>query len=101
VQWALVIGSLSFLGASFLALALAFIESEYPFLDLLFEAISAFGTVGFTTGITGDLSSISQVLLAVAMFVGRVVPPMAIVIALSGQDESDSYRYAKEGVLMS
>lgn len=101
VQWALVITSLSFLGASILALGLAIIESEYPFLDLLFEAVSAFGTVGLTTGITGDLSPISQVLLAIAMFIGRVVPPMAIVIALSRQDESDSYRYAKEGVLMS
>lgn len=100
VQWALVVMTLGFIGTSVVALLLAFIESEFSFLDLLFEAVSAFGTVGFSTGITGDLSTPSHILLVVWMFVGRVVPPMAIVIALSRPDEPDAYRYSKEGVLM-
>ena len=100
VQWALVVMSLGFVGTSVAALLLAFIETEFSFLDLLFEAVSAFGTVGFSTGITGDLSTPSHILLVVTMFIGRVVPPMAIVIALSRPDQPDAYRYTKEGVLM-
>jgi trk system potassium uptake protein len=47
-----------------------------PFLldRALFEAISAFGTVGLSTGITADLSAPSQATLIVLMFLGRVGP---------------------------
>ncbi len=100
IQWALVLAVVSFLGASLLALVLAFIESDYPFLDLLFEAVSAFGTVGLSTGLTADLSTASHVLLVVAMFVGRVVPPMIIVLALSRSDEGAPVGYPTERVLM-
>ena len=41
---------------------------------LLFEAVSAFGTVGLSTGITADLPPISQVMLMVLMFLGRLGP---------------------------
>ena len=98
VQWAYVIAIVSLFGVALVALTLTFTESEYPFVDLLFEAVSAFGTVGLSTGLTGDLSTPSQLLLVVAMFVGRVAPPMVIVVALSRQDEEDRVRYAKEGV---
>ena len=100
IQWALVLVVVSFLGASLLAFVLAFIESDYPFLDLLFEAVSALGTVGFSTGLTGDLSAASQVLLAVAMFIGRIGPPLVIVGALSRGDEGSPIRYPTERVLM-
>ncbi|MBA3746032.1 MAG: TrkH family potassium uptake protein [Solirubrobacterales bacterium] len=39
---------------------------------VLFEAVSAFGTVGLTTGITADLPSAAQMVLIVLMFMGRV-----------------------------
>lgn len=41
---------------------------------LLFEAISAFGTVGLSTGITADLPPASQVMLMILMFLGRLGP---------------------------
>ncbi len=40
----------------------------------LFEAFSAFGTVGLSTGITGSLSGVGQLALIVLMFLGRVGP---------------------------
>ena len=41
---------------------------------LLFEAVSAFGTVGLSTGITADLPPLSQIMLMVLMFLGRLGP---------------------------
>ena len=84
-----------------LTFALAFTESGHEFLDLLFEAVSAFGTVGFSTGITGDLSIPGKLLLSAGMFVGRVAPPMVITVALSGSDNARLYNYARENVLVS
>ena len=45
-----------------------------PFTDLLFETMSAFGTVGLSTGITSVLSTASKWVVMVMMFVGRLGP---------------------------
>ncbi|MBE5816857.1 MAG: Trk family potassium uptake protein [Clostridiales bacterium] len=50
--------------------------------DILFEAISAVGTVGLTTGITPTLSSVAKILLMVLMFAGRV-GGLSLVLALA------------------
>ncbi len=101
VQWAFALAFLSFIGASMLTFALTFTESGHGFLDLLFEAVSAFGTVGFSMGPTGDLSIQGKFLLIAGMFVGRVVPPMVITVALSGSENGRLYNYARENVLVS
>ncbi len=44
------------------------------FLDLLFEAVSAFGTVGLSRGVTAELDQLGQSALMVLMFIGRVGP---------------------------
>ena len=41
-------------------------------LDLVFEEVSAFGTVGLSTGITADLSTAGKYIIVISMFVGRV-----------------------------
>jgi trk system potassium uptake protein TrkH len=43
-----------------------------PFEKILFEVASALGTVGLSTGITGELTSIGKLLIIILMFVGRV-----------------------------
>lgn len=50
------------------------IEPQLGFSQILFEVFSAFGTVGLTTGITPQLSSLSKLLLCVTMFIGRLGP---------------------------
>lgn len=44
------------------------------FLDVAFEVASAFGTVGLSRGITGELNEFSRAVLMVIMFFGRVGP---------------------------
>jgi trk system potassium uptake protein len=48
------------------------VTGNYPLDATLFESVSAFGTVGLTTGITGALPYSAQAVLMVLMFVGRV-----------------------------
>lgn len=51
------------------------------FIDLLFESVSAMGTVGLSTGATFQLNGIGKVLISILMFVGRV-GPLTLAMAL-------------------
>ena len=79
-------------------MALVEIEREAPFFHLLFDAVSALGTVGATTGIVPDLSLASQSILMVAMFVGRLGPLVLALAMAPREDEIEAYRYAQEQV---
>lgn len=66
----------------------------------LFEVISAFGTVGFSLGITPTLSGGSQVVLSLLMFFGRVGPISILSVAsdISGKSENADIEYIEEVV---
>ncbi|MDW7672383.1 MAG: TrkH family potassium uptake protein [Bacillota bacterium] len=64
-----VIGIILLVTATMLLLIL---ENQFPFIAILFEVTSAFGTVGLSTGITSLLSTPGKLLLIVTMFTGRV-----------------------------
>ena len=72
VSKASVITLLSMLLVSAGTFLLCILEPEYRFIQLLFEEVSAFGTVGLSTGITPDLNASSKMVLIVTMFAGRV-----------------------------
>jgi trk/ktr system potassium uptake protein len=72
--------------------------SRGKFLELLFEVVSAFGTVGLSTGGTGGLSVEGKLILTFVMFVGRL-GPLAIAIAVSHR-RAPSYYYAEEGIMI-
>lgn len=56
----------------FLGVYLLTLWERLPFPDLLFEAVSALGTVGLTTGITYELSFVGKFIIIMLMFTGRV-----------------------------
>ncbi|MFJ1731684.1 TrkH family potassium uptake protein [Streptomyces sp. NPDC088254] len=61
--------------------------TELPTEAVLFEAVSAFGTVGLSTGITADLPAAGQLTIVVLMFIGRVGPiTLASALALRQRD---------------
>ena len=67
-----VIALLSLLVVCVGTLALCMLQPQYTFLQLLFEEVSAFGTVGLSTGITPDLSVASKLVIILTMFIGRL-----------------------------
>lgn len=48
------------------------LEPKYSFIQLLFEVVSAFGTVGLSTGITPALGTAGKLVIIVIMFIGRL-----------------------------
>jgi len=69
------------------------------FLELFFETVSAFGTVGLSTGITGGLSSFGKILLACVMFVGRI-GPLTMALAIGKKEERGRFQYAEENLMV-
>ncbi|HHV11822.1 MAG TPA: H(+)-transporting ATPase [Clostridiales bacterium] len=58
----------------FITLVICIIEPQLTFMQVLFEVVSGFGTVGLSTGITPHLADMSKILLCLTMFIGRVGP---------------------------
>ena len=71
----LAIASLGFyVGALIAGSYLLALSESQPFEGLLFEAASALGTVGLSTGLTSQLTPIGKLILVLLMFIGRVGP---------------------------
>ena len=69
--------------------------SPFRLSEALFEVLSAFGTVGLSTGITADLPTSGQALLGAMMFVGRV-GPLTLGVALLMRESRPLYQYPEE-----
>jgi len=58
---------------------------KYSLKEVLFEVVSAFGTVGLSTGITPELSIASKIILILTMFIGRIgIITLSLAIAIRG-----------------
>ncbi|MFW6306568.1 MAG: TrkH family potassium uptake protein, partial [Bacillota bacterium] len=69
------------------------------FISIMFETVSAFGTVGLSTGITSTLSRIGKALITFTMFVGRV-GPLTLAMALAERTRKGVYHYPKENIMV-
>lgn len=76
---------------------LCVLEPNCTFLQLLFEVVSGFGTVGLSTGITPALVDGSKLLLCLTMFFGRL-GPLTIACLWSYQTVSSRVSYAEEKI---
>lgn len=68
-------------------------EPKTDVLRLAYEAVSAFGTVGLTTGITAGLTDASKIIITLTMFVGRV-GVLTLAYSLSVRSINADYKYA-------
>ncbi|MBO8126845.1 MAG: Trk family potassium uptake protein [Firmicutes bacterium] len=80
------------------AMGLAVTE-PYPFLKVLFEAASAFGTVGLSTGITPELSAPGKIIIILLMYIGRL-GPMTAAAALAQRMQAKSFRFPEEKIVV-
>ena len=100
VRYAFVLFGMSLVMTIVTAMFIAMFENKPDeFLNQLFEATSAYATVGVSTGITSSLSTPSQMVLMVAMFIGRV-GPITLLLALKTQKRNANYSFPDERVAL-
>ena len=78
---------------------LAFIESDFSLMEIIFEVSSAFGTVGLSLGITPDLSTGGKVVIMILMFIGKI-GMFTFLFFMGGKPEKESYHYPKERIII-
>ena len=104
VPFSLILKAVAVVFGSAIAIVLAtvmisFIDPTFEFLQIFFEVISAFATVGLSTGITASLSSVTKVILIVAMYIGRV-GVLLLMAAIIGEPPPSVIKYPEENLLV-
>ncbi len=73
--------------------------SHFTILDIMFEAASALGTVGLTTGYTPHLTTIGKLIIIAIMLIGRL-GPLTLLAALTFNLKPVQYNYPDEAVIV-
>jgi trk system potassium uptake protein TrkH len=92
-----VVGSVATVGISTMLISLT--DPDYEFIQLLFEVVSAFATVGLSTGITAKISATAQLVLIATMYIGRV-SVLLIMTAILGDPRPSAVHYPEENLLV-
>ncbi|MNN88639.1 Ktr system potassium uptake protein B [compost metagenome] len=74
-------------------------ELHRDFLALLFEAVSAFGTVGLSMALTPELSVMGKLIITLVMYIGRL-GPLTLVLALAHKSDKQKYRYPEDKIMI-
>lgn len=82
-----------------IATSILLIITPHSLAEVLFETVSAFATVGLSTGITGDLPVLGQLVIIVLMFVGRV-GTITVATALALGAARRPYRFPEENPIV-
>ncbi|KJJ86095.1 potassium uptake protein, TrkH family [Candidatus Omnitrophus magneticus] len=72
---------------------------DAPFLKLMFEVVSAIGTVGLSAGITPGLDALSKLCIIITMFIGRI-GPLTLVMAIAFKNQKENYVFPEENVMI-
>jgi trk system potassium uptake protein TrkH len=96
IHRALAVAMLS-LGLVAVVVLILTITEDQDFIKLLFETVSAFGTVGLSTGITPVLTMAGKFIIIVTMFAGRLGPLTLALSLVQGQRVTE-YRYPQDQV---
>lgn len=99
VRRAFAIISLSLVVIGTATFLISYLDSEKDLMNIAFECFSAYSTVGLSTGITAQLSTVSKFIIIAVMFIGRV-SMLSILIALINKEKYKNYRYSKEEILI-
>lgn len=97
VQRAMTVGAVATFAIAVIVTLFVALQPELPFRSAVFEVVSAFGTVGLSTGITDELNTANRLLIVATMFIGRL-GPLTLALLMSGREVSEPYRLAEERV---
>ena len=89
----------SWILALILAVLLLLISGAGPLESVLFESVSALGTVGLSLGLTPDLSILGKVTVILLMFLGRL-GPLAVAYGLVATSQSSTVRYPETTLMV-
>ncbi|MEG4091930.1 TrkH family potassium uptake protein [Microcoleus sp. Pol12B4] len=81
------------------AILIELTNPQVEFIAALYEAVSAFATVGLSTGITPTLSAMGKLILIATMYIGRV-GVLLLISAAFGDPKPRSFKYAEESLLV-
>jgi trk system potassium uptake protein TrkH len=73
------------------------VAEHFVFHRVLFEAVSALATVGYSTGITPDTTPAGRAILMLSMFMGRL-GPLTLVLALAARTRRTTHRWTEETI---
>lgn len=77
------------------------LSEDFTFMEILFETVSAFATVGTTLGITPFLSMTGKILIIIVMFIGRLGPiTMAVALMVRQGNTNGNIQYPEEKVMV-
>jgi len=82
-----------------LALAITENSNGFSLMDIAFEAGSALGTVGLTTGITSFLTTAGKLIIIAVMLIGRL-GPLTLLAALTFNIKPGRYNYPEEAIIV-
>ncbi|MCC8017708.1 MAG: TrkH family potassium uptake protein [Lachnospiraceae bacterium] len=81
------------------AILILLIGQNLPLADVMFEAFSAIGTVGMSTGITRELNALSAIVIMLLMFLGRV-GSLTFAMSFTERRNRDELRYPQEDIIV-
>ncbi|UCB46980.1 MAG: hypothetical protein JSV25_06060 [Spirochaetota bacterium] len=87
------------LGLVILGTLLLGFSEQFSFIQIFFETVSAFGTVGLSTGITPYLSDFGKIVIIVCMFAGRL-GPLTLVVATRKRPGTRMVTYPEERIMV-
>ncbi len=78
---------------------IAVTDPKVSFIQILFEVVSAFATVGLSTGITASITAVAKLILVMTMYIGRV-GILLLMAALLGDPKPSLLRYPEENLIV-
>lgn len=88
------------LGMCFFCIVFLSATEEQTLISIIIEVTSAFGTTGLSLGITGDLSVVGKITIAVLMFIGRIGMLYTLMLFVPKETRDLGYEYPSEKIII-